>query len=238
MNSATTEQIDQALYRIISDNDHLPVKDHMAILKNFFLKKAMSPEKGREIVEWLDNLSRSGISDKFLKTGDSAPDFTLTNSYGLIARLKSRLKRGPVLVLFYRGIWCSFCNLYLKAIQDRLLDFRKLRSSVMAISPQTPDHSWTVTERYGLEFDILSDIGNMVARKFGLVHRVPDNIVEIYQRLNVLLPVYNGDDSNELPITGSFIINKNGKIVRAYTDVDFMDRPDLDEIIDILKALQ
>ena len=238
MLSATVEQIELALHSIILYKDHLPFNEHQALVKNYFLNNVGSYYIGRELLRWIDKLAESDVPGRILKAGDTAPDFTIVNFKGHTIRLKDRLRRGPALVVFYRGIWCPFCSLYLHALQKKMLDFRKLRTSVLAVSPQMPDHSLAMADKFNLEFEVLSDIGNMVARRFGTVIKMPPGIINIYEYLDVILPVYNGDDSYEIPIPTSFIIDRDGRIVRAFSGIDFMQRPDPDEIVEIMIGLR
>lgn len=238
MISATAEQIDQTLTRIIKYNSHFNMNEKMAAMRNYLFKELLSPEVADEMAQWIEWLSDDETRNKILKGGDSAPAFTLTSADGLMVRLRSVLKRGPAVIIFFRGQWCSFDNLYLQTIQERSWEMRRLNASIYAITPQTPDHCMTTAQKNNLEFDVLSDIGCMVSKKFGLVNKLPLNIVQLYTGINIFLPVYNGDDSYELPMPGTFIIGQDGRIAHSFVDPDFTRRVDPEYIIDELNKLR
>ena len=146
MTCATVEQIGQTINRIIGESKYLSMSEQMALVKNYFLNNVGSFQVSGEFSRWFEHLSNSGIVDHILKDGDSAPDFTLASITGQTVSLKKYLKRGPVIVVFYRGVWCPFCGLYLKTLQNYATDFKKHRANIMAISPQTPDHSMNVAD--------------------------------------------------------------------------------------------
>ena len=120
----------------------------------------------------VDNLSRSGIVDHSLKVGDKAPVFFLPNESGTIVRLDDLLVKGPVVISFYRGGWCSFCSLELQALQESLSEFDSFRTTLVAFSPQTQENSLSTSPKNRLTYEVLSDVGNRVARSFGIVYRL------------------------------------------------------------------
>src|SRR5690242_18759249 len=148
----------------------------------------------------------AGASEQAIKEGEAAPDFTLPDAAGRSVTLSELLKQGPVVVTFYRGAWCPYCNLALRAYQQALPQLQALGASLVAISPQTPDNSLTMQEKNDLTFAVLSDVGNQVARAFGLVFRIDEAVQATHQQVGANLPAFNGDDSWELPIPGTFLI--------------------------------
>ena len=118
MISATAEQIDQTLTSIIAQNNSSSMNEQMVGMRNYLFNELLSPEMADEMAQWIESLSSSETIDKILKASQSAPDFTLTSASGVAVRLKSALKLGPAVIIFYRGMWCSFDNLYLKTIQE------------------------------------------------------------------------------------------------------------------------
>jgi len=182
-------------------------------------------------------LVESGIADNSLKVGDKVPDFNLPNAAGEEVRLKEFLDKGPVILNFYRGGWCPYCNLELNAYQKHLPDINELGASLVAISPQTPDNSLSTAEKNELKFQVLSDVGNKVANQFGLVFKVPSELQEIYNNFGITLPKFNGDESWELPMPGTYVIDKDGTVSYAFADADYTKRAEPDEVIAKLEEI-
>src|SRR5207253_1224408 len=193
---ATTTLADQ----IAALNDHLGRQVPVEVLATF----------GREI----EALARSGIAASGLREGTLAPDFTLPDVHGRAVTLSALLGQGPVVLTFYRGEWCPYCNLQLRAYETILPQIRELGVSLVAVSPQTPDQSLTTTEQKGLTFPVLSDAGNEFARRYGLVY----SLSQALRAVSADLPVYNGDDSWELPMPGTFVIAQDGTVRLAFVD--------------------
>src|SRR6266576_3000717 len=167
-------------------------------------------------------LAASNLASRALKVGDSAPDFKLPDVHGELVQLHSLLRGGPVVVVFYRGGWCPYCNLHLRGFQRRLAQIRELGGQVVAISPQLPDNSLSTQEKNELAFPVLSDVGNKVARRFGIVFELRDDLVELYRNFGHALEEANGNSGKrELPFPGTFLIDGNGTIRLAHVDVDY-----------------
>ncbi|NEP11476.1 MAG: AhpC/TSA family protein [Symploca sp. SIO2C1] len=181
------------------------------------------------------DLIDTGIADQSLKTGDKMPPVSLPNATGQIVNVNQLLESGPVVISFYRGGWCPYCNLELKALQAKLPEIKALGASLVTISPETPDHSLSTTEKNALEFEVLSDVGNQVARAFGLVFTLSESVRPLYAQFGIDLPAYNGDDTFELPIPGTYVIAPDGKIVLAFADPDYTQRLEPTEIITALE---
>lgn len=182
-------------------------------------------------------LKASGILDHVVTEGQTAPDFALPNADGSLIRLSEKLKDGPVVVSFYRGQWCPYCNLELRALEAALPEFQKRGAQLMAISPQTPDNSLSTAEKNALTFDVLSDVGNLVAREFGLVFTLPEEIRPIYAGFGLDLPAHNGDDTFELPIPATYVIGQDGAIALSFIDADYTSRLEPAVIISALDKL-
>ncbi len=182
-------------------------------------------------------LVESGIADNSLKVGDKVPDFNLPNAAGEEVRLKELLDKGPVILNFYRGGWCPYCNLELNAYQKHIPDINELGASLVAISPQTPDNSLSTAEKNELKFQVLSDVGNKVANQFGLVFKVPSELQEIYNNFGITLPKFNGDESWEIPMPGTYVIDKDGTVSYAFADPDYTKRAEPDEVIAKLEEI-
>lgn len=180
-------------------------------------------------------LADTGLARRAVGKGQSIPDFELPDANGKTVRSKDLLAKGPLVISFYRGAWCPYCSLELKALQDRLPDIRRKGATLVAISPQTPDTSLSTKEKLELAFPVLSDVGNVVARKFGLVFELDPSLRPIYTAFGIDLKASNGDSSWELPVPATYVVSKDGKIVDAFVDVDYRNRlePDL-----ILRSLE
>ncbi len=190
------------------------------------------------IQDWNAELSTSGIVGRSLQPGQAAPDFALPNAHGQTVTLAGLLTHGPVVVTFYRGAWCPFCNLALKAYQDILPEMEALGANFVAVSPQTPDNSLTMAEKNALTYEVLSDQGNTVARQFGIVYTLGDAMYEMQTNVfGVDLPEFNGDRSRELPLPGTFVIDRGGIIRFAQVFVDVADRVEPAAILDALRGL-
>ncbi len=182
-------------------------------------------------------LIASGIADQSLKAGDCAPDFTLPNAAGGTLTLSEVLRAGPVILVFYRGEWCPYCNLQLRSYQRALAAFKAYNATLIAISPQTPDNSLTTLEQKNLDFPVLSDAGNRVARQYRLAYQVDRGVLETLRGLGIDLSIYNGDEAGELPLTGTFIIDRNSVIRWAAVEADFRRRPDPSQVVAALAAI-
>ena len=200
--------------------------------------RAKHPDNIKAVIEKATaDLANSGIGDRTLKFGDTVPNFTLPNAIGKEVELQSLLEEGPVVITFYRGQWCPYCNLELRALQQSLPEMQALGATLVAISPQTPDNSLSTVEKNELTFEVLSDVGNRVAKQFNLVFTVPEELRPIYEGFGIDLPAHNGDDTFELPIAATYIIAPDGKVIHAFVDVDYTKRLDPEEIVTALKAI-
>ncbi|WP_219838115.1 peroxiredoxin-like family protein [Paenibacillus sp. R14(2021)] len=173
---------------------------------------------------------RSQDAGKGLNIGDVAPDFTLEDATGNWITLSEQLIKGPVILIFYRGQWCPFCNLQLKAY-ERIMGLINLAgATLIAVSPQTPDHSLTLKEKHELSYSVLSDRHNKVAEAYNLKITLPE-----FMRENVnMLPQFNEDDSFELPVPATYIIDMNGRIVAGVSDFNHRTRMEPTEALEII----
>lgn len=179
-------------------------------------------------------LIASGAAACALKAGDRAPAFTLEGPDGVPVSSAEQLARGPLVVSFYRGVWCPYCNMELQALQQSLADFAAAGARLVAISPQNRVNSRKSVRENGLGFPILSDPGNTTAAAFGLRFAMPGYLVDLYKSLGNHLPAYNGDDSWTLPMPGRFVIGSDGIIAYAEVNPDYTRRP---EPADMLPAI-
>jgi len=179
-------------------------------------------------------LEDSGILKKAKQKDQNYIDFTLPNVNGGNLILSEVLKKGPVILTFYRGGWCPYCNIQLKAYQVHLEDFKKRGASLVAISPETMDSSTTTVKKNELKFDILFDKNNSIARKYGIVFKIENDLKSVYEKFGIDLEKNQNNKSWELPIPATYVIAPNGKIVYSFLNVDYVKRA---EPSDILKAL-
>jgi len=196
----------------------------------------LSQEQSLLLEEAARKVDLSGIADQALKTGELAPDFTLPNAVGSSVRLERALQDGPVVVTFYRGMWCPYCSLQLRAYQKILPEVIGLGASLMAISPQSPDKSQATLLKNFLQYEVLSDLGNVVARQYGLVYQVPEWVRSLYISFGSDLPAFNGDTSWELPIPGTFVVAPDRRILLGYASSDPRNRLEPAAILEALKA--
>ncbi|MBW7475783.1 AhpC/TSA family protein [Paenibacillus oenotherae] len=173
-----------------------------------------------------------------LQEGQQAKDFTLNNSVGVPVNLFEQLSKGPVILTFYRGGWCPFCNMQLRAYQSILPEIEALGGQLIALSPQSPDNTLSQQEKEELRFHVLSDTDGMAAALYNLLYDVPPSIQEIMtNQFKRDLMEYNATDRWILPVTSTFIIDKSGIIRSAYVNPDFMQRLEPQDILDQLNKL-
>ncbi|MGB8524883.1 MAG: peroxiredoxin-like family protein [Candidatus Acidiferrales bacterium] len=196
-------------------------------------------EKFSIITGDMDRVRAAGTIDAALRVGQMAPDFTLPDAFGNPVAVRTLLARGPVVICFYRGEWCPFCNIELRALQQALPTMEQLGATLIAISPEKPDHGIVAAEKNKLTFPVLSDFGNKVARQFGIVFQIGQELKEFSK--NVFkndIALRNGEDSYELPVPATYVIDTNGVIRFAHVDVDYMTgRAEPGEVISTLKAI-
>ncbi len=179
-------------------------------------------------------LAASGAANRALKVGDKAPHFSQKDPEGNIVSSAELLKKGPLIVSFYRGVWCPYCNMELQALQAALPEFERLGAKLVAISPQTAPNSRKSVRDNKVKFPILSDVKNEVAESFGLKFSLPDYLVELYKRLKNDLPSFNGDPSWTLPMPARFVIAQDRTILYAEVNPDYTRRPDPRELLPVL----
>jgi peroxiredoxin len=170
--------------------------------------------------------------------GQQAPSFELPNPDGKLNSLTDLLVKGPLVVTFYRGSWCPYCNLQLRALQARLDDIHALGAELVAISPQVPDGSMTKNEIAAMDFTVLSDQDAKVASKYGVAWEVPEFLLKHMKEDRKLdLEAINNGNGSVLPIPATFVIDQSGIVAWRYVDVDYRTRSEPDDIIAALKKL-
>jgi peroxiredoxin len=185
----------------------------------------------------IDDIRNSGIIERALKAGDCSPAFSLPNAHGRQIALVDLLAKGPIILNFYRGGWCPYCNLELKAYQALLSDIRAAGGDLVAISPQTPDHSIAAAEKNALAFEVLSDHGNHVASLFGIAYPIPEIVKTIGARFGTDLEAINGSDDGQLPVSATYVIARDRRIALASIESDFRVRLEPAEALQALRTL-
>jgi peroxiredoxin len=172
------------------------------------------------------------------RVGDEAPAFALPDQHGDEVWLSALLRGGPVVLIFYRGEWCPYCNLQLRTFQSNLAQFAEHRAQLVAISPQTPDHSLSMAERNDLEFVVLSDVGAQVIDRYGLRYEVDDETRVLFESVDNDLDEYNGAGHWVLPAAAAFVIDRR-EIVR-YVNVrgDWRERAEPADVLTVLSQLR
>lgn len=188
-------------------------------------------ETKRVFAEGIDAVRNSEVMKTALKPNADAPDFTLMDFRGGKVTLSELYKDGPVVLIFYRGGWCPYCNIQLATMQESIAEFEKLGVSVVAISPDKPIHVSETANDIRLDFHVVSDAGNAVAKSYGLVYTLPEAVNEVLVERGLDLGERNG--TTDLPLSASYIINREGKVVYAFLDADYTRRAEPRELASI-----
>lgn len=212
------------------------LSENIQTLKAQFLGKA--PD---EVVATMnaatEALLASGIEKRALGVGDKLPEFELANQHGEWRRIYSYLEQGPVVLNIYRGGWCPYCNLEMKALIDVLPEIKALGAQLIGMAPETPEKAAETGGKNGAAFDILSDTGNVVSEKLGLVFELPESLRPIYQGFGIDIPAHNRDATFKLPLPATYIVRKDGVVAYGYAKADYTLRAEPAEVLAQLKAL-
>lgn len=212
----------------------MSLEERIAAFRSKFLSQV--PEEIRLLMRGAETrLEESGAALRAIKAGDRAPGFNLPNAHGETVSSRELLARGPVVLSFYRGDWCPYCNLELKALQERVAEIEALGARLVAVSPQTPDATIDTVTRNKLTFEVLSDTGNTVAKSFGLDFELAEELRPIYKNWGADLEKLNGDPPFSLPMAATYVIGSDGTIIESFVDTDYTERMEPQAIIDALK---
>jgi peroxiredoxin len=182
----------------------------------------------------ISELKQSQVADRALQPGNNASEFELPDHNGKLVRSSELLERGRLVICFFRGRWCPFCVGQMETMNALYPRLQESGASVVAISPQTVHQSYLMADQHKLHFPLLSDIGNKVAHRFGLVYRVPEYQQEIYRRVFVNLPFVNGEDSWGLPIPATYVLDNDHTIIYSAVNPDYTDRTEPTGIVQLL----
>lgn len=195
------------------------------------------PEEALAVMRAADEeLVAKGVGQNALKVGDTLPDATFTSATGDTVQMSSLLANGPLIINFYRGGWCPYCNFELKAYQDILGDITALGAQLVAVTPEKPDNSLSTTEKNALTFPVLTDNENAFAKALGIAFELPKPLQELYGKFGMDLPGLNAGSGWSLPIPATFVVDANGKIVLADVDVNYTRRLEPTDALAALKA--
>jgi peroxiredoxin len=201
------------------------------------MSRSAPPEVLSAVGAEIQKLAETGGAERALATGSKAPGFTLPDSSGARISLASLLAAGPVVVSFYRGGWCPFCDLQLRAYQQVLPRIRELGAQLVAISPQLPDFAASDVKQKELTFPVLSDLGNAVARSYGLVYHLSEGLQKLQTMFGNPTPKFNGDESWEQPMPGTFVLDRDGTVLLSHVDANWMKRLEPSAIVEALEKV-
>lgn len=210
-----------------------------AELRTFYeARRQQIPAEIRQIMQRAgQELADSGQAERALTIGAQAPRFSLPSATGQSVTLDDLLADGPVVLTFYRGAWCPYCNIALRSLQQHHEAITARGAHLVAVSPQIPDESLTLSEKHDLAFDVLSDIGSDTAKQYGLAFDLPDDLAAVYDKLGFDLQRVNDGHPRTLPLPATYVIDRDGVIRWAFVNADYTTRAEPADILAALDAL-
>lgn len=210
-----------------------------AELRTFYeARQQQIPAEIRQIMQRAGReLADSGQAERALTVGAQAPRFSLPSATGQTLALDDLLVDGPVVLSFYRGAWCPYCNIALRSLQQHHEAITARGAHLVAVSPQIPDESLTLTEKHDLAFDVLSDIGSDTAKQYGLAFDLPDDLAAVYDKLGFDLQRVNDGHPRTLPLPATYVIDRDGVIRWVFVNADYTTRAEPADILAALDAL-
>lgn len=204
--------------------------------KSLWLKKnpMQIPEEDKKVIQKSMQSLQERMPDPGLALGTLAPDFKLKDHLGIEHRLSDELKKGPVVLVFYRGAWCPYCNLYLKTLSDHQRMIEKKGAQIIAISPQKPDFSFQQVEEKALKFLVLSDLDYQTIKAYQIHYQMDEALLKVYKKFGIDLDSTNGEGRTALPISATFVIGQDHKIKAKHAKVDYKERMPIKEILSAL----
>ena len=199
-------------------------------------RERVPAERRAAMERHIAHLEQTGFGKAAKQVGDLAPDVTLPDAHGVPVSLARLRETGPVVLVFYRGGWCPFCNMQLKAYEAVLPRIAATGASLVAVSPEKPDDTVSTREKNALTFPVLSDIGQTAGKAFGLVYAFTDELRSVYDGFNLDIPGKNGTpDDWSLPLSATYVIGRDGRILFADTGVDYRHRTDPLDVLAVLE---
>ena len=212
----------------------MTLQEKLDAYKREFVEKV--PEEKRAVMERAtEDLKNSGILDNTIKVGDRLPSFELKNHRGETVRSEDILKDGPLVISFFRGKWCPYCNIEIKELEAYADKFRDAGARLVVISPQLESAAKATVEEHDLSFDVLIDEHNAYAKELGIAFSLTNELRDVYKGFGIDLPEYNGDDSWELPMPTRLVVDRSGQVVYADINPDYTKRPDPRETLEALR---
>lgn len=182
----------------------------------------------------IQDFKTENIEKNSIKIGEKFPDFSLPNTCDKIINLKELLKKGKVIAAFFRGSWCPYCNLQLKALQEHLKEITERMATLVAISPQIPDYNEELKVNHHLDFELLTDKDNALSKDLGISFELQHYVIPVYSSLGIELSDYNENNNNKLPVPAVFIIDTDHTITYKFVDTNYMNRINIQELIEQL----
>ncbi|HAS41600.1 MAG TPA: alkyl hydroperoxide reductase [Microscillaceae bacterium] len=200
----------------------------------------MDTYKLQDIVDegFINDIRNSGKLAKVPQIGQAAPPFNLPDEENHLVSSAALLEKGPLIISFFRGDWCAFCNLELRALQRSLAEFQKFGASLVGISPQTVSYSHMMADRRNVQYQVLSDSGSKIADSYGLMFTMPNELQNAYKAFGIdIAQINNNPSSADVPVPATFVVNTNGLISYRFVDADYTKRAEPSEIIANLMAI-
>lgn len=195
-----------------------------------------SPAEVKKVMQdAIKELQQSEVMKSALKKGDKMPAFVLNDIKKGAVKSQDLLKKGPLVVVFYRGGWCPYCNFQLRDIQLHLDDIKKAGANLVAISPEAPDRTADTIKKDDLQFYVLSDTDGKVIKSFGLMFNLSEDLIAVYKKFSINLDQQNASKKWELPLAATYIVGQDGKVVYAFVDADYKKRAETTELVKILQ---
>ncbi|MFT5662499.1 MAG: peroxiredoxin [Sulfurimonas sp.] len=217
------------------------VASYQESLNQFTLKSLKAPSKfsteEKEVMNQAGLSLAKSLPDPGIKVGKKAPNFSLKNAFGKEVNLEDELKKGPVVLVFYRGAWCPFCNMHLSVLIDSVSEFKKYGAQLITITPQTADKSAEQIKKDSYQFEVLSDLDYSVMKEYKLYFELSKEILAIYKKNGLDVESYNGKNRTALPIPGTFVIDTKGVVRAMQAQTNYKLRMEPKDIIDALKKI-
>jgi len=211
----------------------MSIKYQLKKINDQFQENA-SPRALSVLSKSAEKLAKLRIEESALKVGDTLPSFTLKNAVGEPIESTELLESGPLVLNFYRGAWCPYCNVELSGYQDILENIHSKGAQLVAVSPEKPDSSLSLIEKHELKYEILTDLNNDLAKELGLVFSLDTELKDLYKEFGIDLESAHGNQNFELPVPATYVVDETGRVIMSYVNVDYTDRLEPEEVLTVL----